>query len=233
MLFYAKTYLADFLHLIFPNYCEGCGTDNITEDHFLCIKCIAALPVTGFENVYENTIEKMFYGRLNLQYATAGFYFSKQTLMQHLMHQLKYKGNKEAGLFLGKMLGLQLLHSDKFKTIDAIIPMPISSKKIVVRGYNQAEIISQGITMVFNKPILKNVVVRIINSKTQTKQNRVERWENMKGVFEIKNKIDLEGKHILLVDDIVTTGATLEACGKVILQNGNCTLSIATVAYTL
>ncbi len=229
----ASNYINDFLNLVFPHYCEGCGSDNLNSEQFICLNCLTTLPATGFEKIDENTIEKIFYGRLNLQYATAGFYFTKQSLIQHLIHLLKYKSNKEAGFFLGKLLGQQLLASAKFNEVDAIIPLPLNAKKIILRGYNQAEIIAQGISEIYKKPVLNNVVDRVVYTTSQTKHSRVERWQNMKGIFEIKDVNAIINKHILLVDDIVTTGATLEACGNIILKNGCKALSIATVAYTV
>jgi ComF family protein len=228
-----KNYINDFLNLIFPHYCEGCGSDSLNSEQFICLNCLSSLPATGFENMEENTIEKIFYGRLNVQYATAGFYFTKQSLIQHLIFLLKYKANKEAGFFLGRLLGKQLSLAEKFNDIDAIIPLPLNTKKIILRGYNQAEIIAQGMNEMFNKPVLNHVVDRVVYTNSQTKRSRVERWENMKGVFEIKDADAIKNKHILLVDDIVTTGATLEACGNILLKNGCKALSIATIAYTV
>lgn len=233
MLAKLTTYIADFAHLIFPHNCEGCGTDAIQQHDFLCMKCIAQLPETGFENIDENPIEKIFYGRLNIQNATAAFYFSKQSLIQHLLHQLKYRGNKEAGYFLGKMLGYQLSKSQKFKDIDTIIPLPLNPKKELKRGYNQAAIIAEGVISIFKKSLETKAVIRTVFTETQTHQNRINRWKNMDGVFAVINPKAIEAKHVLLIDDIITTGATLDACGNTILKSGCKSLSIATIAYTI
>ncbi|GMV78568.1 MAG: amidophosphoribosyltransferase [Chitinophagaceae bacterium] len=228
-----QSHISNLLHLVFPHYCEGCGSDNIVQNQFLCIDCLTKLPTTGFENISENDVEKMFYGRLPIQYATAAFYFSKHTLIQHLIHQLKYKGNKEAGYFLGSLLGAQLQNSKKFHEIEVIIPLPLNAKKEAVRGYNQAALIAEGVATIFKKPLATKAVARTVFTETQTHNNRITRWRNMEGVFSVVNENLIKNKHVLLVDDIITTGATLESCGKIILDSGCKSLSIATVAYAI
>lgn len=225
--------LKGFSHLFFPHNCLGCATDNLLNNELLCAKCLHELPETLFFNNAENPVEKIFYGRLKIECAASGFYFTKNSLLQHLMIQLKYRGHKEAGEYLGKLIGYQIQNSLRFKDIDAIIPLPLNSKKEFIRGYNQAYLISQGIEQIISKSIFKDAVERIQFTETQTHENRVNRWRNMEGVFKILDSSILENKHILLVDDIVTTGATLEACGSEILKLSGTKLSIATVAYTL
>lgn len=228
-----QSYYNSLTHLIFPHHCEGCGTDVLDDEQLLCINCLVQLPETGYLSIAGNPVEKMFYGRMRVAYAGSLLYFTKESLVQHLIHQLKYKGNREVGLFLGKLLGSQLQQSGRFDEIDAIIPLPLNSKKEFKRGYNQASVICEGIAAVWNKPILKDAVARTVFTETQTHQGRVHRWQNIEGVFEVVNEIALAGKHLLLVDDIVTTGATLEACGSIILAATKNRLSIATVACTL
>lgn len=225
-------YLDSLAHFIFPHHCNGCGTDVLSNDQLLCAKCLYELPETNFANIYNNVIERNFYGRLQIEQATASFYFTKESLMQHLVHQLKYKGNQAIGVYLGKMLGKQLLQSNKYNAVDVIVPLPLNAKREFKRGYNQAAVICKGITEVFSKPINTTAVARKIFTETQTHHTRIERWQNMDGVFTVINKSAIEGKHILLVDDIITTGATIEACGKVILDAGATCLSVAAVGYT-
>ena len=220
------------LHLTFPHVCEGCGTDVLAIDHFLCLRCLSSLPQTKFHLHANNPIEKIFWGRVPLVNATAQYYFTKESLMQRLMHAFKYKSNKELGLYLGKLMGQSLLESDRFHNIDVIIPLPLFPKKERQRGYNQAAILGAGIGEILKKPVLKNVVVRNQATETQTKKNRVERWQNMEGRFELINEKAIEGKHVLLVDDVVTTGATLEACSKEILLATDVRLSIATLCFS-
>jgi len=228
-----KSYLNSLAHLVYPQYCEGCNSDVLADNAVLCARCLHALPETGFTELAGNPVEKVFYGRIIFQQATSCFYFTKDSLLQHLLVQLKYKGNKEIGLFLGRQLGYALQQSERFKDVEALIPLPLNKKKEHMRGYNQADIICQGIAMVWDKPVLRGAVARAVFTDTQTHQNRIDRWQNVAGAFVIANELLLKNKHLLLVDDVVTTGASLEACGAEILKVANTKLSIATVAYTI
>ena len=173
----------------------------------------------------------MFWGRLPLREASAQYYFTKESMMQHLMHELKYKGNKELGIYLGNLMGLALKQTNRFSTIDALIPLPLFPSKEKKRGYNQAAVLCYGISEIIGKPVLENVVIRTTHTETQTRKNRVARWQNMEGRFLLKDPSKLENKHVLLVDDVITTGASLEACGKEILKAGGVGLSICTLCY--
>ena len=216
------------LHLLFPHVCAGCGSDIIKENNNLCLRCLAALPETRFENYPNNPVEKIFWGRLSIEAATAQFYFTKESLMQELMHQFKYKGNRETGLQLGKLMGEQIMASNRFP-VDALVPLPLFPRKQKKRGYNQAMVLCEGMSSVWNIPVLDGVIERPEHTETQTKKGRIERWQNMEGKF-ILTKIDMiRNKHLLLVDDVVTTGATLEACGQELLKGENVSLSIATL----
>jgi len=220
------------LHLLFPHVCESCGSDVIAQDQFLCLQCHAALPKTEFHHFPANPIEKMFWGRMPVVNATAQYYFSKGSKMQHLMHQLKYKGDKEMGLYLGRLMGYALAETNRFRTVDALVPLPLHPSKEKMRGYNQAMVLCQGIAEVLEKPVLKEVIIRTSHTESQTKKNRVQRWENMEGRFELVKPAAIEGKHILLVDDVITTGATLEACGSELLEAENVQLSLATLCFS-
>lgn len=220
------------LHLAFPHVCEGCGTDNLQTEHLLCLRCTSSLPSTNFHLHTSNPIEKIFWGRIPVTYATAQYYFTKESLMQHLMHQFKYKGNKEVGIFLGKLMGWAMAESNRFTYINALIPLPLHKSKEHKRGYNQAAVLCEGISSVLNKPVWKDIVIRPEQTETQTKKRRIERWQNMEGKFELVNSFAIENKHVLLVDDVVTTGATLEACGSELLKAKNLQLSIATLCFS-
>lgn len=220
------------LHLLFPHVCEGCGSDVLEPDHFLCLKCLSALPKTDFQFYPANPVEKIFWGRLPLVSATAHCYFTKGSMMQHLMHQFKYRGNKELGIYLGRLMGHALANSNRFRYVDALIPLPLFSAKEKKRGYNQAALLCEDIAEVLQKPVWRDVVIRTVHTETQTKKNRVERWQNMEGRFELKKPEKIEGKHLLLVDDVVTTGATLEACGATLLQATGVQLSLATLCIS-
>jgi ComF family protein len=219
-----------FLHLLFPHICSGCGSDLLSEESMLCMRCMDAMPETNFEWHPGNPVEKIFWGRLPLLSATAQFYFTKESLMQQLMHQFKYKGNKELGLQLGRMMGDQLSRSGRF-AIDALIPLPLFPAKERQRGYNQAAVLCQGMAENLHLPVLNDVIIRPQHTETQTKKGRVERWKNMEGKFVLTNADAIRHKHILLVDDVVTTGATLEACGHELLKGENVCLSVATLCF--
>ncbi len=225
--------LQDFSHLFFPHLCAGCGSDSLNDESLLCPKCFLQLPETGFIGVDGNTIEKIFYGRLPVQKAGSAFYFTKDSLVQKLAVELKYKGNKAMGQYLGRLLGKRLQSCRRFEEVDVIVPLPLNPKKQRKRGYNQAEEIAKGIAEVWSRPVISNAVIRNIFTDTQTHKTRVSRWQTMEAVFSVSQPLLIEGKHVLLVDDIITTGATLEACGQAMLQTPGVKLSIATVAYTI
>ena len=220
-----------FLHLLFPHVCTGCGNDMINEESMLCMRCLADMPETNFHIHANNPAEKIFWGRLSLLSATAQYYFTKESLMQQLMHQLKYKGNKELGWQLGRLMGKDLKQTNRFQNISALIPLPLFPAKEKRRGYNQATILCEGIAEVMKVPILKDVIIRTQHTESQTKRGRMERWQNMEGKFQIVHPENIRNKHLLLVDDVVTTGATLEACGRELFQAKDIKLSIATLCY--
>ena len=226
-----KNIVADALHLFYPHICTGCGSDLINKDSLLCIYCIDELPHTGFALHENNPIEKIFTGRLKFKAAHSEFYFSKGQLIQHLIHQLKYNANKEIGYYLGEIMGNSLLKGNRFSNIDHLIPLPLYADKEFKRGYNQAEIICQGIYKSTQIPVMVNNVIRQRPTETQTRKHRAERWQNVDGSFTILNPESLTGKHVLLVDDVITTGATLEACGQVILQVPGTSISFASLAH--
>ena len=226
-----KNIVSSTLHLFYPHVCTGCGSDLLQEDNLLCLKCIHNLPHTIFAALANNQIEKDFWGRIQLTAAYSQFYFSKEFLIQHLIHQLKYRGDTNIGFYLGEIMGKSLLNSNRFNSLDALIPLPLYAGKEHKRGYNQATVICNGISSVMNIPVLNDAVIRQHATETQTRKHRTERWENVKSSFKVAKENELTGKHLLLVDDVVTTGATLEACGNVILETENVKLSIATLAY--
>ncbi|MBL0356167.1 MAG: ComF family protein [Chitinophagaceae bacterium] len=226
---FANTILPDFKHLFYPHICSGCGSDILADDNLLCAKCFVNLPFTFYAQYADNPIEKIFWGRIPIAAAHAEFYFAKESLIQQLIHQLKYKSNREIGMYLGEMLGRTLISSKRFNQIDGLIPLPLFPDKERKRGYNQAAIICNGMSDVMKVPVLNNVLVRQRFTETQTKKHRTERWENVEGSFAVKNEALVKGKHLLLVDDVITTGATLEASGHCLLKTEGIKLSIATL----
>lgn len=216
------------LHLFFPHVCAGCGSDLLNEKTVLCMRCMSALPETKFENYPGNPVEKIFWGRLPVVAATAQFYFTKESLVQQLMHQFKYKGNKEIGLQLGMIMGEQLLRSGRFNA-DLLVPLPLFPAKQKKRGFNQAAVLCEGISSVTKIPVRENIITRPEHTETQTKKNRIERWKNIDGKFVLIDPIAARNKHILLVDDVITTGASLESCGQELLKTENVKLSICSL----
>lgn len=220
----------DVIHLLYPHHCNGCGTDILPYNQLLCTYCLNELPYTEFAKFDGNTIEKIFTGRIEICAAHSEFYFAKGHLIQHLIHELKYNNNKAIGHYLGGIMGETLMNSGRFNHIDIIIPLPMYKKKEFKRGYNQAKIIADGIAEEMDVIVLDNAVARSRATETQTKKHRTERWENVDETFVIQKKELLIGKNILLVDDVITTGATLEACARSILKIEKTTIYIATLA---
>jgi ComF family protein len=219
--------------LFFPNCCAGCGRQLNFAKQSICLNCLSILPDTNFVSQPENPIEKIFTGRLPLAAAYSQFYFTRSSAIQSVIHQLKYKGNKQSGIDMGKLMGLAIKDSGRFSNIDFLIPLPLFPEKEKIRGYNQAEILCQGIAEVLQIPVEKNLVLRTRATATQTHKNRLERWQNVNEVFAIADPQKLEGKKLLLVDDVITTGATLEACGNSILSVCKAELYIASLAFAM
>jgi len=230
-MFAVKNIFSNTLHLFYPHICTGCGSDLINKNSLLCFNCINDLPHTNFASYPGNPVEKVFPGRIPLKAAHSEFYFSKGQLVQHLIHLLKYKSNKEIGHYLGTMIGNTILTSGRFTNVDYLVPLPLYPDKEFKRGYNQAEVICNGIAEVTQIPVLIKNVIRQRATETQTRKHRAERWQNVDGSFCILKPQVLTGKNILLVDDVITTGATLEACGQAILKIPGTSISLAALAH--
>jgi len=220
------------LHLFFPHCCAGCGSDVLQQDQSLCLSCICQLPLTNFHLYANNPVKDLFRGRLPLAHATSYCYFTKDSLVQQLIHQFKYNNRQEIGLYFGRCMGEALLQSIGFTMPDALIPVPLFGARERKRGYNQAHILCKGMAEVMDLPVWTNIITRHTHTDTQTRKNRVERWLNTEGRFVVHDPAAIRGKHVLLVDDVVTTGATLEACGQALLATGDVRLSMAALAFT-
>ena len=224
--------LKDFLYLIFPNACAACGNALYENEDCICTLCRFQLPKTDFHFNPNNPVIKLFWGRTNIYSASSYYKFSKGGKVQHLIHQLKYRGQKEIGKTIGRFFGTELKQSESFNTIDTVIPVPLHPKKFKKRGYNQSDFFAEGLAQTMNaKSDLKNLV-RTVATEAQTKKSRFARFKNVDSIFAIKNSANLEGKHILLVDDVVTTGSTLEACANKLLEIPEVKVSVATIACT-
>lgn len=218
------------VNLLFPRVCAACGNILLEGEDSVCTTCRFLLPKTGYENNPDNPLAQMFYGQMPFNAVMAEFFFSKTGKVQHLIHGLKYHHCRENGIFLGQEIGKSLLKAPDYQGIDFIIPIPLHPKKEKLRGYNQSLVIAEGIHEIMNVPIAEKSLVRSIFTDTQTKKSREERYQNVKDIFELKKPEQLQGKHVLLVDDVLTTGATLMSAGKALLHAEGIKISVATVA---
>ncbi len=218
--------------IFFPEVCLSCNDYLVSNDSIICLNCRHDLPLTNFSFEENNLIEKSFYGRIPLENATSLFYFFKKGNVQRLIHELKYNKQQQVGTFIGDWLGEQIIESERFKTIDCIIPVPLHPKKLKKRGYNQVTTFGESLAKKLDIPYKENILIRVSLAKTQTKKLRLDRWRNVQELFHVNNNTALENKHILLIDDVITTGATLEACYKALSHTKNLKISIACMAYT-
>lgn len=218
------------VNLFYPRVCAACGDTLLKDEETVCLKCRYLLPKTGYELHADNPLAQMFYGRVRFHAVTACFFFAKQGKVQHLIHELKYKGNWEAGVFLGQQLGESLKNATLFQGIDYLVPVPLHPKREKKRGYNQSLMIARGIAEVTGIAIGDRFLVRGVNTATQTKKSKEERFQNVKDIFQVCHAEELQGKHILLIDDVLTTGATLESCAHKFEDIPGITISAATAA---
>lgn len=227
-----KRFLGDLLSLLFPNLCCGCGTHLNQGEEQLCITCIYRLPYTDHHFHADNIAARQLWGRLPCNAVMSLLYFGKGSRTQNIIHSLKYKGRHDLGIKLGNMIAEKLLMNPVYSDIDQIIPVPLHRSKTLKRGYNQSLCVAEGISAVLQIPVNVSSLLRSKRTGTQTKKSRYNRFENMQQVFSIVNSEAIHGKHILLVDDVMTTGATLEACGMALFEGKINKLSIATIAFS-
>jgi len=219
-------YLIDFFNLFFPDLCVVCNTHLVNQESLICTRCLYNLPKTNYHKEINNPVAQIFWGRCKIEYATGYFFFHKGSIYQNMMHKFKYHGNKEIGYVLGVAFGNQIKKS-VFSEIDVIIPVPLHKSKLKKRGYNQSEWLGKGLSEALNKPQDITSLVRSVATQTQTRKSRFDRWKNVENIFVISDKKAIQGKHVLLVDDIITTGATLEACINAVLEIEGTKVSIA------
>ncbi|SDF27946.1 ComF family protein [Chitinophaga filiformis] len=225
-----KNLLTSLLDLFYPHTCDGCGTDLTRTEKVLCLRCLRRLPITGYQHQQHNPVEKIFWGRVNIRHAMSAYYYRKSSLLQQLIYQFKYKQREDIATHLGQQMGNILLQSRWLYEINCIIPVPIHPTKLQQRGYNQAALLANGIATVTGKPVIEKILFRSNYSPSQTNKGRLLRWQNVSGVFSIERTNQLKDQHILLVDDVLTTGATLEACSSLLI-NAGATVSICTLAF--
>jgi len=225
--------LDDFLSLLFPRICYGCGNHLMRNEDVICVECRVVIPQTGYHSIPGNPVEQLFWGRCMISKAAAFSFYNRGSRIRKLIHALKYKGIKEIGTELGSIYGSSLKSSGFLDGIDRIIPVPLHTSKERSRGFNQSRIISEGIASVTGIRVLNDALVRPVRTQTQTRRSRYERWTNVEGIFKVSAAESLTGKHILLVDDVITTGSTIEACVNELLKIDGVSVSVVSLAYAV
>lgn len=222
----------DFVNLLYPTVCHICEAELLKNEQILCTSCIHDLPVTSYHLDNENLVKKLFYGRVKIEKATSLLHFRKKSGVQQLIHDLKYRGHQEIGNYLGKWLGTGLAEIEEYTSIDIVIPVPLHRSRLKERGYNQVEGFGREIAKALDSDYRDDILLKISATKTQTFKDRISRWGKLEETLSIQNTNDLENKHLLIVDDLVTTGATIEACAHKLLEIPGIKLSVATMAIT-
>ncbi|MDR6786179.1 ComF family protein [Pedobacter africanus] len=226
-----KNIFRDLLALLFPNLCCGCDTHLYKGEDLICTRCLYRLPYTDYHVFPENKAAKQLWGRVHCNAVMSLLYFKKGSRTQNLIHHLKYRGGRELGVKLGHMIAEKLIQAPAYSGIDLIVPVPLHPRRERSRGYNQSMCIAEGIGAVLNVPVSRNGLIRTGLTKSQTKKGRYDRFRNMQAMFEVRDTASFKNLHILLVDDVMTTGATLEACCIALQTCSPAKISIATVAY--
>jgi ComF family protein len=222
---------SDIISLLLPRTCPACGRILKDWEECLCLVCLAELPVTGFHEEPDNPLAEMFWGRVRLTQAIAWFYFRKGSAYQDVLHKLKYNDRPDIGFRLGRLYGFELSRSTGFIRPDLLVPVPLNRKKLRKRGYNQSAAIAEGISCGMGIPLAANALTRPVATATQTRKSRYDRYLNVTGKFRADDQSLLENRHIFLIDDVVTTGATLEACAEELLRLPGVSVSVAALAW--
>jgi ComF family protein len=216
--------------LVYPRLCMGCNKPLLEEEEILCLNCnVYNIPRTAYHHIAENETAMRFAGRIPVQGATSFAYFANEGLLQHLLHELKYNDREDIGVYLGRQLGYDLQQTNWASAIDAIVPVPLHPEKEKLRGYNQSQRIAEGMGSVLGLPVMAAAVSRVRNTDSQTQKSREERIENMKEAFSVTEPQKVQGKHLLVIDDVLTTGATIETCALALLAIPGVTISVATI----
>lgn len=223
--------LRGFAGLFWPNVCLCCSTGLVRGEKYVCGHCMYDLPTTGFHRYHDNPVAQAFWGRVPVEYATAVYFFRKGNNIQKLVHQVKYHDQMKLGIMLGREMGKVLIDSS-FNEVDVVVPVPLHRRKYRRRGYNQSECIARGVAEILGKPLDTHTLIRRIHTASQTRKKRLDRWKNVETAFGLATPDAFAGRHVLLIDDVVTTGATLEACMQVILTAPETKVSVATLAVT-
>ncbi|PKB17006.1 ComF family protein [Flavobacterium sp. 5] len=222
--------LNSLINLFFPKVCAGCKSFIGSNEYVVCTVCRHELPLTNHHLNPENEAFKRFYGRIPVEYVSAFLYFNKKGMVQEMIHNLKYKGHEEIGTFLGEWCAADLENCSIMKNVDAIIPVPLHKKRLKERGYNQVTNFGLALSKSFEIPLNDTILMRKVYSKTQSKKNLLGRMDGIQTVFDVVYDENDKGKHYLLIDDVITTGATLEACSKALLKIPDVKISIICMA---
>lgn len=222
----------ELISVFFPENCLSCSTPVSKNSESICISCRHDLPFTNYSAQKFNKVEKSFFGRIPIEEATSLLHFHKKGPTQELMHNLKYRNQQKIGKILGLWMANSLKQSGRFKKIDSIVPVPLHKKRLKQRGYNQLTRFGETLALELGIPYISHNLIRIAATKTQTKKFRTERWTNVNTKFHVNDSSAFENKHILLIDDIVTTGATIEACYHAFSEVQDFKMSLATMSYT-
>ena len=225
--------LRDVLGLIYPMLCLGCKTELLGNENMLCVNCRTSLPVTRFHLMIDNPVEQRFAGRVSIEHATSVYYFSKESNIQEMLHALKYRNKIELGQELGSMMAQELSDCEWLSSVDVMVPVPLSRQKQHKRGYNQSELLATGIKEITQIPINTSALIRQKNTRSQTTMHVTERLDNVKDAFKLIQPEAFRNKHALLIDDVLTTGATLESCAYALNAIEGIKLSFLTLVYAL
>jgi ComF family protein len=225
-----KAFFQNLLQTLFPSTCACCGDVLLTGEKQICINCLANLTATFYSAHDDNHTERQLAGRIPYQHATSLYVFRKGNTVQQLVHAMKFHSNSDLCIFMGRQMGLELLHSGRFDDIDLLVPVPLHWRRRLQRGYNQSELLCRGISEVMGRPVNKRALVRHRNTHQQSMQASGDREENVRDAFSVRHPDDLQGKHLLLVDDVLTTGATLGSCCDALKSVNNLKISIATLS---
>ncbi|MCX6253272.1 MAG: ComF family protein [Bacteroidia bacterium] len=223
----------DFISLLFPRLCYACGNHLLRNENLICTECYIVIPRTNYHIEEENPVAQLFWGRCLIEKAAVFSFYNKGSRIRNLIHNLKYKGIKEIGYELGRIYALSLKSSGFTNDFDLIIPVPLHPSKKRIRGFNQSETISSGIADVTGLPIDTISLVRKSVSATQTRRSRYERWTNVEGIFQVTDPEIIRGRHILLVDDVITTGSTIESCANELLKVEGVKVSVVALAFAV
>ena len=223
-------YLQNFSELLYPKLCGGCGNHLYENEEVVCVYCRASLPLSGECDFENNASEKLFWGKVSITAAASFLFFQKKSSTQHLLHQLKYQQKENIGEWLGEQFAYSLQSKGRFAAVEIIIPIPLHPSRIKFRGFNQCDAIARGMASVLQIPIVNGVLTRSVATQSQTKKNRFQRFENMNSVFSLAQASAIKGKNILLLDDVLTTGATLISAAQVLQQAGCNKLFIGAIA---